>query len=552
MSSPVARASFRSSGFKWDVASEFADTLERVVAPRLREFESADGCAVLNEGDRWTVLRIEIPAVREGYVVVRLHRPADWSAAPKWCIRRSRARVEWDTLLRLQANGVPCPAPLAVGERRRFGVLREACLVMKYVKHEGGLQSFLNGEKLSSRERRMLMESAGWLVRQMHDSGVEHRDLHGENIVVTRAPGGRPEVLLIDHHRARLVFGIGARRRVSDLAALLFSLRGCTRLVERARLVKSYVGAGKGAMSGERFREFFRRVLRREEWVRRRRNLRAARRSLRDSTYFVREKIDDGVAYRRRDFPQAEVLRSIARHRRTVRARRGEGLVKDDVKTAVTDVPFERGDSGVCVKEFKRRGSVVGVVRRFGGSKARKAWRAANGLVAMEIGTPLPLACVEKRRGGAILQESFLVTESARDHEPLSDFLGDSGGDALLRRDGGARERLIEAMADLLSRMHAAGAYHRDFRPGNLLARWDGGCWDLLVVDLEDVELNHFPSKRERLVSFVRLLGQSGMRDEADCVKFLEVYKRRHRDMDVGDYWGKISAAMGEGGTGPC
>ena len=247
--------------------------------------------------------------------------------------------------------------------------------------------------------------------------------------------------------------------------------------------------------------------------------------------------------YRKRDFPLSDVLRSIELHREALRTR-GEELLKDDVKTAVTDVSLAEKGRAICVKEFKSRAALVGLARRLTGSKGTKAWRAANGLLLRGIKTPEPLAYVETRRAGVAVGRAFLVTESARDHRQASSFLRDSGEEALLSRNPIARDALIEKMGETLGKMHEVGAYHRDFGPGNLLAGWDGQEWDLLVVDLEDVSLNHFPSRRERRRSFVRLFDQSGMMGGADRERFLEAYSRQCR-IDIGEYRADFEPAAG-------
>ena len=102
---------------------------------------------------------------------------------------------------------------------------------------------------------------------------------------------------------------------------------------------------------------------------------------------------------------------------------------------------------------------------------------------------------------------------------------------------------------DPLGKMHEVGAYHRDFRPANLLACWDGEEWGVLVVDLEDVSLNHFPSRRERRRSFVRLFDQSDMMGGADRERFLEAYKRQCR-IDIGEYCARVGVVPKQIGGG--
>lgn len=540
----------KSNGYVWDAAEDFAEILLEKIAPNVDRLEALAESQVIKTNSGRTILRLG--RVRSGgeNVVIKLHRARDWKESLKYIFVRSRARAERDALERLERMGIPCPRPLAMGERRIMGFLKAACLVLEHIPNDGSLLEVLKGNRLSGERRRSLLAKLASMVCAMHDRGFDHRDLNAGNLLVGKQAARGGELWLLDCHRVRLVRRMGLRGRVRGLAGAVAGVGSVTTRADRCRMVKRYLAEWGDIRSRAAERRFFEILARRMERLRRVHHRSRTRRCLQDGREFAREKTREGVVYRRREYPVSAVLQAIRLHRDALR-RRGDEFLKDDVKTAVTDVSPEGGGRAVCVKEFKRRGLVVGVARRLSGSKGRRAWRAANGLVVMGVGTPLPLACVEDRRGSIAVQVSYLITESAKGYEPLSDFLGDSKRDALLRRNGEAREKLIDAMASLLSEMHAAGAYHRDFRPGNLLARWDGRRWDLLVVDLEDVELNHFPSRRERLASFVRLLGQSGMGNEADCVRFLEVYKRRHRDVNVARYWTGIAAALGHGEGAP-
>ena len=540
MSSRAMNVSLKCNGYRWETARDFAGVLRETIAPNVDRLETLAGCEVIKTNSGRTVIRMEVGGDSPRTIVIKRHRVRDWKEALKYCFVRSRARAERDMLWRMRGAGIPCPTPIAVGERRQRGVLRGACLVLEYIPSDGSLSNMLAGGVLSERERRALVRKLGKIVRAMHDSGLDHRDLHAGNVLVRRNEGGEPNIWFIDCHRARTVRRMSLRGRAEGLGSLVAGVGGITTLAERCRLVRSYLGSER-AWPRSQERKFARMLAGRVEGLRKAHRRSRTNKCLKDGSSFARERIKGGVVYRRRDFALSDVLRCVELHYEALRTR-GEELLKDDVKTAVTDVSLAETGRGVCVKEFKSRAFPVGLVRRLSGSKGKKAWRAANGLLVRGIKTPMPLAFVEKRRAGIAAGRTFLITESARDHRQASSFLRDSGGEALLSRNPIARDALIEKIGETLGKMHEVGAYHRDFRPANLLACWAGEEWGVLVVDLEDVSLNHFPSRRERRRSFVGLFDQSDMMGGADRERFLEAYNRQCR-IDIGEYRAGIERA---------
>jgi len=67
------------------------------------------------------------------------------------------------------------------------------------------------------------LESAGAAVRRFHDAGGSHPDLHVKNLLV-REVADRCEIVVIDLDRARVIPGLAARERMTQLMRLYRSL----------------------------------------------------------------------------------------------------------------------------------------------------------------------------------------------------------------------------------------------------------------------------------------------------------------------------------------
>lgn len=149
---------------------------------------------------------------------------------------------------------------------------------------------------------------------------------------------------------------------------------------------------------------------------------------------------------------------------------------------ARASMPLADGRCEVVIKRFDVPSGLA--LRRVGrvGSKARRTWNAAVHLTAHGVGTPLPLAFLE-RWDGKRLVESYVVTLYA---QGISSF-----GDELVHLyreepDGGKLLALMQVVAEAIKRMHDAGFVHLDLGNQNILLRREGETsWgDVQVIDL--------------------------------------------------------------------
>ena len=137
----------------------------------------------------------------------------------------SKAMAEWRNLRRFEEKGIPTSAPLAVAEKRTLRLLRESCLVTASLAPAEALNDYLLKTALTPARRQQLGRSLGRLVRKLHDANVFFRDLHAGNILIRWSDGQRPELFLIDLHKAYFVPALQQWMRVRDLGQLCNSLQ---------------------------------------------------------------------------------------------------------------------------------------------------------------------------------------------------------------------------------------------------------------------------------------------------------------------------------------
>lgn len=200
------------------------------------------------------------------------------------------------------------------------------------------------------------------------------------------------------------------------------------------------------------------------------------------------------------------------------------------IRTMTIDGP--PGDSiEVVVKAFavpsRPRGFVYARLRR------SKAWRSmvhAEKLLALGIGTPDPIGCIEYEDMGC-LRESYYI---CRYWPPDVDLA------ALLYRGGSLGERtdaLLEQLARFTCLQHDKGVLHRDYNPGNILVRSRRKRFEFALVDLNRLRFDTVGAD-DRVSALVRL---------TTSVDYLRIIGRQYADLhgaDAKDFCRKLERAL--------
>lgn len=130
------------------------------------------------------------------------------------------------------------------------------------------------------------------------------------------------------------------------------------------------------------------------------------------------------------------------------------------------------------------------------GSKARRTWTAAVHLHAAGVGTPPPVAFLERRTGAASM-ESYVVTVYQDGVTSFAHAL-----DWLYRHEPDCEKlmTLLNSVATAVRRMHDSGFLHNDLGNQNILLRRTGdGAWkDVQFIDLNRGRIKPELSARDR------------------------------------------------------
>jgi len=174
---------------------------------------------------------------------------------------------------------------------------------------------------------------------------------------------------------------------------------------------------------------------------------------------------------------------------------------RDNVRLDLADGTGRR--AVLYLKRHRAPAFTEQVRRRLTGRRAasfgRREWDAVEALTAAGLPTPERVAVGERRRG-PLPGESFYIAADLAGYRPADDLLR-----AMAPAD---RAPLLDRLADLARRFHAAGFNHRDFYLCHLFVRpGRSGAFDLALIDLQRVE--RLPWRRRWLVKDVAQLAYS-------------------------------------------
>lgn len=123
-------------------------------------------------------------------------------------------------------------------------------------------------------------------------------------------------------------------------------------------------------------------------------------------------------------------------------------------------------------------------------SKAERAFDAAIALHGNGVGTPAPVALVERRENGRVVESRF-ISEYVPE---LSDFRRELRIELTQKKDAARLMALIESVARAIRKFHDAGVIHRDLGNQNIgLVRNPDGSTRVFFLDLNRARI--FPPK---------------------------------------------------------
>jgi tRNA A-37 threonylcarbamoyl transferase component Bud32 len=484
-------------GWEWRVSALRAGGLMEVMA-HIQSLESHPSCRTVRDSMvRW----VGWCETEAGPVVVKRFRPRGIHRILLMNARGPQWRAEWDAAHALRKLGVHTPAPLAMGERVWAGLGVEGATITAGVLGAISLGDALApGGEGKETSRRQIMDAIGPFLLGLHEAGVFHRDLHGDNVLVCERTPGSAWVLL-DLHRLRHGRRVSERERLWNLAQVLNSLAGRLSAEEEETVLRGYVAGRSGSSLGWVSRE----TRRMRERMTRRHERSRSRRCLAESTLFKIRRVGSMKVFARREFPE-DSLPDILRESREVAGKENPRALKltSRVRVTVQDTDSEGAIRPLCVKEYL----ADGVVRAFRWSllpsRARRFWRGWWGFKVRGLGVPEAYLMWEDRRGG-ILRNCGVVMEWVADGKGLDRYAAIHFAPPLGPARFAEKRGLIRELAATLARMHRKGVFHGDLKAGNVLVRAGGISPRVVFLDLDGVRFGRRVGSNDRALNLAQL-----------------------------------------------
>lgn len=175
----------------------------------------------IKDTPRRTVKKFDLNG--KGVFYVKHTKIIGLSTTWKYFLLRRKILTEWRIMNRFVDVGVPTASPVALGIHRRGGFLQEAFFITQSLGETITLRQFYNQNIRTDLEKGQFMEKLASYLHFLHQKGVLHHDIHIENIIIPADKSHPLSFHLIDLYKARLKRNLSEKKKLLNLAQLLFA-----------------------------------------------------------------------------------------------------------------------------------------------------------------------------------------------------------------------------------------------------------------------------------------------------------------------------------------
>ena len=164
---------------------------------------------------------------------IKLHYGVGWKEIFKNIVKFRTptigASTEWKALKKLKSLGIECPEPVGFYSRGINPADLKSFLITKSLINTISLEEALKKRKfqnLSFSKKREFIEKIALISRNLHNSGINHRDYYLCHFHVDKDMDVNKSIYLIDLHRAQLRSFVPTRWASKDIGGLIHSAMG--------------------------------------------------------------------------------------------------------------------------------------------------------------------------------------------------------------------------------------------------------------------------------------------------------------------------------------
>jgi tRNA A-37 threonylcarbamoyl transferase component Bud32 len=434
-----------------------------------------------------------------------------------------KAKKEWNNGLLLLKKQISTPEPVAVGERKRLGAVKDCYIITRAIPDSVTCKERLitlrqSPEGNRSVSKGLFLKKLISYVKTLHACGLYHGELHAENILVGKNDG---DFYLIDLGRVICRENTPAAWKIYDLSRLLYSILDVCTPDEIISAIDDYADDMSNTVSKKSFHPAVFGQIRR---IKQRHWDGKTRKCLRNNALFKTMTHNKYAINTRREWDITALEGLLGRHTDSLVKRR-DNVIKLSHKTAITHLPLS-GESGklVCIKEYRYPSTFKKCCYPFFRSPARNAWFAAHGLIAADVHTPKPIALIEEKRTGMI-RKSFFITEGIFDCRPCYKYIRNTFGNREKEVAFPVKRRFASCLAASFRQLHDAAIYHGDLKESNIMVRELPDAWDFFYLGLDRVYFNKNITRRRKIKNLSQLNASvHNYFTRTDRLRFYKVY----------------------------
>jgi len=470
------------NNIRWLVKDISSDVLKEM----LGSIDRGKNCEIVHNGYFKKVLKY---TNNQHSFYIKQYTTRDAIDAIKSLFSVSKAHREWNKNHLLLRNNLLTPEPVAVGEKRRFGILKECFIISKAIPHSTSVKDLLFDIQQSSTnsvlsKKNSLIKNLISHVKTMHEYGIVHGELHAENILVD--PNNVTAFYLLDLGRAQFTRKISLSWRIRELSRLIYSIVDTCTNEEIKELIDNYTNQ---LLESEDRVIFHKAVFKEVYSIKHRLWNSRTKKCLKNNNVFKVARHSNYVINMRCEWDVNTLVALINKHAFSLKQRLNN-VIKVSNKISITCVPVSHNSiKGVCIKEYRYPSALKGFFYSFCSSPARRAWFAAHGLIAANFRTPKPIALFEEKRAG-ILKKSFIIMEGISACLPCNKYVSEKFSDPCNKVTSGKKRRFISCLAMSFKRLHDSGTYHSDLKANNIMIMELPDTWDFFYLDLDRVCFN--------------------------------------------------------------
>ena len=559
------------NGTEWTVRDGYEKVLDR--------FDPDDFLSGIN-GKHYTLVKenrvrsvISMPGsdISKNGIYIKYFKKGDYRDCIKHLFVPTKARTEWEVGNALLRKDINTALPLAISETNRC-----LLLVTETVTNSEDLMEFcqanyegnLSVEKVS--EKRVLLDKLAVFIKDIHEKGICHYDLHAGNILIRfkkKQNVSDYDLFLMDLHCVKIFKSISIRKRIHNLAQIFNSLSSIMTMDDKLDFIRSYGSNSLGNITDEN--ALVRQI---DEQFSRIRNIHyrsRLKRCLKESSVFSGERIAGMKIFFRKGYDLDNLQKLIEKHNNVLVNNDRAVIMKYDSKTVLTRHAFkDKTIQNVVVKQYKA-GTIFCLIKNiFRRSAGRKAWVAGNGLRVYGLNTPLPLALIEKKILG-ITTDSYVIMGEVKDSLEMDRYIlknfdyrletkqceeenhiasPPSQGEVTnvdntppdadqlhhSPRENIKKKRVfINNFATTLGKMHNHNIFHHDLKTCNIMVKEKDKTFEFTFLDFDKVSFNEKVTVRKRVKNLIQInLSTPRVITLTDRFRFLNEYLKQCSIMD--------------------